>query len=233
MMKALPPTIKMTMIKKYTIILALFYPLIVFGQQPDFGIWYDVGVEKNLNKKFDLTLDGVLRTNANAAQTDQFYLESGISYKMNKYIAASLNYRWIYKHEEGSVFYSRYRWFTDVKLSYPLNRLKFSARLRYQNQYKSNYESEKDKIVDHYGRIKARCLYNIRSSPFSPYISLEYFYPLFNKIGNFADKKRSTIGMEYKITKKNTINLEYIFQRDYLPQLADIHIISLNYQFSF
>jgi hypothetical protein len=232
-MKALRPTIKMTMIKKYAIILALFYPLYLFGQQKDFGIWYDIGLEKKITKKIDVNFNGVLRTYGNASQTDQFYLESGLSYKVNKYISAALNYRWIYKHEEGPVFYSRHRWFTDVKLSYPLNRLKFSARFRYQNQYKSNYENDKDKIAEHYGRIKATCFYNVPAFPVNPYISLEYFYPLFNKEKTFADKKRSAIGIEYGLNKKNTVNLEYIFQRDYLPQLSDIHIISVNYQFSF
>jgi len=46
----------------------------------------------------------------------------------------------------------------------------------------------------------------------------------------FIDKERFTLGFEYKISKKQAIEAEYIYQRDYV---SDIQIISINYFFSF
>jgi hypothetical protein len=55
----------------------------------------------------------------------------------------------------------------------------------------------------------------------------------------FADKSRTigknryAAGAEIKIVKHNSAEIEYIFQRDYLPHLKDTKIISLNYIIKF
>jgi len=43
------------------------------------------------------------------------------------------------------------------------------------------------------------------------------------------EKNRFAAGIEFAIAKRHSIKAEYIFQRDYLPHLSDINIISINY----
>ena len=40
-------------------------------------------------------------------------------------------------------------------------------------------------------------------------------------------------GVELRILKQHSVEVEYIFQRDYLPHISDINIISVNYNFKF
>ena len=49
----------------------------------------------------------------------------------------------------------------------------------------------------------------------------------------FIGKTRLAGGVEYKITKKHSVEAVYIFQRDYLPNIADEHILNIGYNFRF
>src|SRR5450759_1148054 len=40
-------------------------------------------------------------------------------------------------------------------------------------------------------------------------------------------------GVELRILKQHLVEVEYIFQSDYLPHISDINIISINYNFKF
>lgn len=73
-------------------------------------------------------------------------------------------------------------------------------------------------------------LFNKSSFPVNPYLSYESFSPMYVNSDRFIDKERFTLGFEYKISKKQAIEAEYIYQRDYV---SDIQIISINYFFSF
>jgi hypothetical protein len=90
-----------------------------------------------------------------------------------------------------------------------------------------------DKIPDYTLRIKIKAAFDIPSFPVSPYIYYEPFLPLFNGSERFIGKYRASAGIEYKISGKHSVNAEYIFQRDYLPNLEDISLISMGYNFKF
>jgi hypothetical protein len=204
-----------------------------YSQNKDFGIWYGGNVSHEFLKNTEIDLGACLRTNQNASHTDQFYIDGGIGYKFNKYIAISGNYRWILKDEKNIGYFNRYRFYGDLKLSYPVNNFKLSTRFRLQSQYKQYAEKAEDKLPDYYCRIKAGIYYNWPFSPFNPYISAEWFYPLNHDAVNFADQKRFAGGIQYKINKKHALEAEFIFQREYLPKRTDSGIISVSYNFEF
>ena len=66
------------MIKRYYIILfCIFLPVIAFGQEKDFGIWYGVSSEIKLSKKVDLDVSTEIRTFENASRMEEAFLEGG------------------------------------------------------------------------------------------------------------------------------------------------------------
>jgi hypothetical protein len=81
--------------------------------------------------------------------------------------------------------------------------------------------------------LKFKCEYKIPDFPVNPYLSFETFSPVFRNEGRLIDKSRSTMGLEYKITKKHLIDIDYVYQRDTYPHLSILHIISLGYTFKF
>lgn len=223
-----------TMIRILTVCLFIFF-IFVPGhtQSADFGIWYGLNGEKSINKKIAIEMSAMIRTFNNASRIDQAFLEAGISYKFNKHLSSAASYRITDNHEDNLEYHIRHKWFADIKGSLPLGNVEFSARLRFQIMKKTFYEDAGDKIPDYHSRIRLKGVYKIPKFPVNPSISIESFCAMFENSERLIDKNRLTLGLEYKISKKHSVEAGYIFQRDFLPHVSDINIISVDYNISF
>lgn len=214
-----------------------FIPLLVLiisrtgdCQSNDFGIWYGINAEIPVNKKLEADISATLRTFNNASKTEQAFLEAGLSYKFNKFFSVGGAYRFTNNLEDDDQYHIRHKLMFDTKGSLPLNDFTLSLRIRLQAQAMTYFEDEEDEITDYTGRIKLRGIYNIPKFPINPYISFESFSPIFENSERLIGKERIAGGFEYKIVKKHSIEIEYIFQRDYIPHLSDLSIISVAYK---
>jgi hypothetical protein len=205
----------------------------VYCQDSDFGLWYEVTAEKSFSKKFDVFGTVMVRTFDNASTLDEGFLEIGASYDLNKYFGFTGSYRIGNYLEDDDLYHIRHKWFIDLKGSLPVRNFVFSARLRLQVLARTYFEDASKDKAEYDGRLKLKCVYKIPDFPVNPYLSFETFSPVFRNEGRFIDKSRTTAGMEYKITKKHLIEVEYIYQRDTYPHLKILHIISLGYTFKF
>ena len=205
----------------------------LFSQDSDFGLWYEVNADKAFNKKFDIEGTVMVRTFHNASFIEQAFFEIGASYDLNKYVGFAGSYRIGNYIEDDDLYHIRHKWFADIKGSLPVSNFVFSARLRLQIMARTYFEDANKDKAEYDGRLKLKGAYKIPHFPVDPYLSFETFSPVFRNEGRFIDKSRSTIGLEYKITKKHIVETEYIYQRDEFPHLSIMHIISLNYTFKF
>ncbi|MFZ0280693.1 MAG: DUF2490 domain-containing protein [Bacteroidales bacterium] len=204
-----------------------------YSQKKDFGIWYGVAAEHKLADKLELDLSGVLRTFKDASKIEEFFLEAGLTYKFNDYFSAGASYRITENIEDDDAFHIRHKWFVDAKGTLPAGDLTVTARARFQQRYKTYFEDEEDKIPDSHVRTRLKVHYDIPNFKINPYLAAELFLPAFADVEKTVDKYRLSIGADYSFAKKHTVELEYIFQRDYLPKLSDINLISLQYNFKF
>jgi hypothetical protein len=204
-----------------------------YSQDDDFGIWYGVTIEHKLIRKLELDLTGNVRTFKNASKINEAFLEAELAYKFNKYLSVGASYRFTEFYEDDEAFHPRHKWFVDIKVDMPLGDLSVSARFRFQERYKTYFEDEEDKIPDSHGRYRLKALYNIPSFPVNPYVAAEIFCPMFTKTTRHIDKDRFMFGVEYNIAKRHSIELEYMFQRDFLPHISDINVISIGYNIKF
>jgi len=223
----------MTTKKSLLLLLVLCTASTAFSQNDDFGIWYSVSAEKKLVKNVEIDLDANVRTFDNASKIEEVFFDIGLTYKFNKFLSAAVSYRFTEFKENDDYFHPRHKWFADLKGKLPLGDFNISARLRFQQRYKTYFEDENDKESSEVGRIKFRTLYNIPSFPVNPYISAELFFPMFREKTRYIEKNRFMAGLEYNISKKHSLDLEYMFQRDFLPHISDINIISINYNLKF
>jgi len=222
------------MIKKFVLLLLFTCAgLSAFPQKKDFGIWYGINAEHKLAKKLELDLSTCLRTFKNASKSEEAYLEAGLTYKLFDFMSVEGSYRITENIEDDDAFHIRHKWFVGAKGSISAGDFDFSLRARFQERYKTYIEDEEDKIPDCHLRSRFKVLYDIPSFKVNPYISGEIFVPLFKESPESVDKKRFTAGAEYNFADKKSVELEYIFQRDYLPKLSDINIISLQFNIKF
>jgi hypothetical protein len=219
--------------KKLILILLLVCNASISFSQDDFGIWYSVTAEKKLVKNLGLDLDANVRTINNASKIEEAFFDIGLSYNLNKYLSAAVSYRFTEFKEKDELFHPRHKWFADLKGKLPLGNFDFSARLRFQQRYKTYFRDQNDKESKEAGRIKLKILYNIPSFPVNPYLSSELFFPMFTQSERSVEKNRFMAGIEYNIAKKHSFDLEYMFQRDYFPHISDINIVSFCYNLKF
>jgi len=212
---------------------AFFFLSTGYGQDSDFGVWYGLNAEYSVSKKVEVDVSAMIRTFNNASEIEQSYLEGGIGYKLNKYFSVAGSYRASNKLENNSEYHFRHKLFADAKTTVPIGNFSASLRLRFQVQKKTFIENVKDKIPDYHSRLKLKLIYKSPGFPLNPYISVESFSQLFKNADRIFDKNRFASGIEYKISKKHSIEAEYIFERDFEPHISDMSIASLSYNFKF
>jgi hypothetical protein len=226
--------VTMMMTKRFFIMLLFILTAgITYSQDDDFGIWLGVSAKHELLKKLDVELSGCVRTFNNTSQIEQSFLEGGIQYDPNKILSISGSYRLISKLEDDSKYYFRHKLFLDLKATLPSGNFSFSGRARIQRATKTYIKDDEDLISKYFGRFKLQAAYNTPAFPLKPYIYCEPFFPLFSDSGFKISKNRLCAGAELQISMKNSIEAEYIFQRDYTPHISDCHIISVNYKIKF
>lgn len=203
------------------------------AQEKDFGIWYSVSAEYGITKKLELDFSTTVRTFGKASKIEEMFLEGGLTYKFNKFVSVTGSYRITENIEDDDSYHLRHKWFFDVKGFLPVGDFTFTGRFRFQKRYKTFFEDENDKIPVTHFRYKLKLDYDSPSFPLNPYISAEIFCPMFNDPKRVIDKKWFTAGLELKITNKHSVEGEYIFIRDYLPKLRDLHLISVSYNIKF
>ncbi|MCX6329518.1 MAG: hypothetical protein NTZ85_08420, partial [Bacteroidia bacterium] len=65
------------------------------------------------------------------------------------------------------------------------------------------------------------------------YLYGELFIPMFSREDEAVEKYRLSTGIEYSLSKKHSIEAEYIFEHDYRPDLVNSHILSICYNLKF
>jgi len=224
---------KMMIKKALLLVFLLLVAQISSAQDNDFGIWYSATTELKLVKNLEFDFDLNLRTFDNASRIEEAFFDIGLTYKINKYLSAAASYRFTEFNEKNDTFYPRHKWFADLKGKTTLGDFDISARLRFEQRFKTYYKDENDKEPQEHLRIKPKILYDIPSFPVNLYIASELFFPVFNEDKKNLDKVRYIAGLEYNITKKQSVELDYTYERDSYPRLSGMNIISVNYNFKF
>jgi Protein of unknown function (DUF2490) len=220
-------------IKKLSVLLILSGSTAFAYSQADFGIWYGASAEHKLIGKLGLDLSGEIRTHNNASRIDEIFLEGGLSYKFNKYVSVGGSYRYTWFHEVTDDYHARYKWFVDINGHLPLGDFDITGRVRFQERYKTYFQDENDRVPKSTLRYRLKLSYNIPSCPVNPFAFTEIFCPVSSDKKRSVEKERFAIGAEYKISKKHSVDAAYMFERDYLPHLSDINLISLEYNLKF
>jgi hypothetical protein len=219
----------MTIRKWYPVIFLFFLQLTVYSQEKDFGIWYGISAEHKLSGKLVIDLSAEIRTFSNAAKIDEAFMEGGITYAFNKNFAISGAYRFSDNIENNNSYYFQHKFILDLKGNLPLGNFSINGRIRFQTRTKTYFKDISDDHPDYTGRMKIKIVYKTPTFPVNPYLFVESFTPVFSDKTRIIEKERLGAGLDFSITKNHSASLEYIFQRDYLPHLSDINVISITY----
>ncbi len=231
--------------KKGCIFLLMCFVILIAKAQTtnDFGIWSSIALSKDLNKK--LTLSGELenRTQDNSSQISRWGAQLGAEYKVVKPLSIGFAYQFQYYHDMKYYdFQPRNRFIGYLQGKHKWNNFLFSLRERFQ--FTTKDESDRIKSsgkIDTYNinpewiwRNRLKVAYNIPNCRFTPSFSFESFYELNNPDGNQFSGLRYTLGVEYKINKRNFLELSGIYDKEInTDEPTNRCVLSIGYSYKF
>ena len=187
-----------------SIFLIFIFSFSAFSQQNDFQNWTSFKLSQKVYKRTNISVKEGLRFRENSTLLSKTFTDVKLSHRIKKTdLEFSAGYRF---SDEYSIDFSseyKHRYYFDFSSKYDYKR--FNIALRDRFQYQGNNSSFKPLF-----RQKIELSYNVRKTPFEPYIQFEFFL-------NFDDqfeKLRYTVGFSYPILKKMNANLFYRIQQE-------------------
>lgn len=227
-MKVLNPSI-------YTLLLLI---LLVSSQSfaqenSDLESWNAINLKYELNKKWEIELEGQLRLKEDISEVDKYFGEFATTYNLTKQFALTGAFRYIRENDnvgKKQGYENHIRYHFDASYKHKIHDFSLKYRFRYQNKN----ELGVDDFANQHYRFKAGVGYNIKNWKLDPKFSAEIFYHDEKEEENGFDKYRLTLGSSYKFKKSGEIDFYYRFQRkmdDLNPEST--HIIGLKYSVKF
>ncbi len=198
---------------------------LMMGQENEWNSWTNISLTKNINKKLSLSFSPEVRF-TEQFKVDEYFFETGLEYKLFKFLNIGGNYRYIVNERETKSTEYFGRLALDLTGKYSLKKLEFQLRTRYC-QY-NDFDADEDSN-DPYLRYRLKLKYNISKLKIKPSIAMELFQQLND---NEITKTRTTVGLDYKINKTQKIGVKYLIQ-NYLNEDYLKNILSLEYKITF
>ncbi len=183
------------------------------AQVNDAGLWASINIEKKFTNKISVHVSVESRFNENFSELGTFYPELTGEYKYNKIFSLSGGYRFILKRRVDDTYSSRHRYLFNLNIKHKISELSANARIRYQSQYSDLNSSEDGKIPSNYLRTKLTLKYDLQKK-YTPFVSGEVFFNVNHPGGVLFDDYRVSAGIEYEFSKKSTLELGYLIDRE-------------------
>lgn len=219
---------------KHLLVACLFLILFktVNAQTNDAGLWSGFNLEKKLHSWITVSLSEELRFNENITELGTAFTELYASTGWHSNFNGGIAYRFIQKRQLDDTYSTRHRYHFDLSYRYKFSRaISLSLRERFQNQYK-DVNRMSDGVTKEYS---LRSKMNFKYSPVKKLsfdASFEIFYQLNNPEGNEIDNLRYGIGLEYKLNKKQSIEVSYLKDKEiHVNDPWTSYIIGLGYKF--
>lgn len=197
-------------------ILFLFFALATgssSAQVNDAGLWASVNLEKNIIQKLTAEFSQEFRMNENISELGSFFSEAGMQYRFSKRFAVSAGYRFSNKRRLDDSYSKRHRILFNVNYREKISDLTVAIRLRYQSQYRDVNSSDDGKVPENYFRSKITFKYDLKKR-ITPFLSGETFVYLNRPEGMLFDNYRLSAGLEYEFSKKSSVDLGYLIDRE-------------------
>ena len=204
----------------------------LYGQQKDFGSWWEFEMSGRL--KNDLKLSGELeqRFKENTLQFDRTLLTLGGEYNVLDYLNLAAGIRTIFITDPESRLDIRFRIHTDATGRYDFDRTKLSFRLRFQYGFDDiffiGYFSENNFV----SRQRIKAAHDCSGTRLGIFSSLENWIRFDDRYGRPLYKIRLVAGTQYNLGRQSRISLRYIFENEFNSvNPLQIHVLALGYSY--
>jgi len=236
-----------------TLTATLFATQLSKAQSESYGTWTSVGVEKDFGK-WNVGAETELRTIYFARLIDRWSLGVNADYSIIKQLKIGIGYQYMkaldFKLDDDGYlianyytknYFDRHRFNASATGKIKWNDFTFSLRERAQITIKENRIITSDGTVDDYNvnpawvwRNKGQISYNIPKCKITPAFSVETFFDLNNPDGNSFNNFRYLLSFDYKLNKRNTIELYGVLNSALNSEDSyGKYILGISYNYSF
>ncbi len=201
------------------------------AQHSDMRLWAGASVRYTVNKKLRLTLEEEVRLRENAGRIDKLNTEFTAGYRLGNLFEAGLLYRLIADYKPEGYFGLRHRISLIAGLEKNLSGWECSVKGSFQQTFGNINRSEGWNVPERYLRAEAEVAHEVISKKTKPFVNLEMLCRLPAGKPCFIDEYRVTAGIQFRIDKRNRIDVFYRLQQEL--QVADPltgHIIGIRYR---
>ncbi len=200
----------------------------LYSQTKDAGLWIDIGLSRELGERFELSVSPELRLDENLTRWSRIFADASLEFKFNKHFTLSAAYRGGASND-GIHVDSRHRMqyglgvkqkWNDWTLQYH-SRLQFALNAAWSDADVDFNTTWRNRVTVKYSGLKKT--------------NLSTAYEFFNAVSAYQEMAltnwRWTAQVARKISKKQSVALGYLIQRDLTdsPQHLDF-VILLSYK---
>lgn len=182
-----------------------------YGQRNDANIWASVSLEKLATSNLLIQYKQAIRIGQNITQLNYSFSDIGATYKLNKNIQTSLNYRFINKLTKIQELSFRHRFYFTLALKKKIKPFILVYRHRIQYQLEDMYTSENGEDPHYYTRSKITVKYDLNR--FTPYVASELQTKIIDWNNLVSRKFRVFAGCSYKFNKTDELDLYYLIDK--------------------
>lgn len=231
--------------KRYFLIMICFgfFTIQAMAQNEQYGTWLSIGGEKKINK-WELSAETELRTIYYLRLVDRWSIGVSADYDLLKQLKLSLGYQLMnsldYDKDYVKSYFIRNRVNASATGKLKWGDFSFSLRERLQFTVKED-RLQTDGTYDDYKinpawvwRNRLLVEYNIPKCKITPSLSAETFYDLNNPDGNAVENVRYMLSFDYKLNKKNHVELYGVVNSELNSDDSEgKYILGLSYKHSF
>ncbi len=202
------------------------------AQEKDVELWVGFGIDQRIGKKMTVAFEQNTRFNNNIGATKNVFEELSLSYKFNKYLSGTANYRFGKRNSFVNGYNTEHRYNFDLRFRKKAKPLIFVFRTRFQSKYRSIHSSEDGFIPTNYNRNKFTFRFDL-DRRVEPYVGIEVYYQLNNVEGNEIDNIRYFTGINIDLPKRQEVKVFYILQQEYnVNNPVTSNVIGVSYSYS-
>lgn len=207
----------------------LLLPLLGLAQNQEFQTRWGLQLDKEFRKGFDLSLSYQARFNQDSRNFQGSYISVSPSYKMNKWLSASVEFRYA-----TSPVWDKFRLGAGFTAKKNFHKNQVALRLLYQYEFYYQSLPEIGQNPDK-NMLRLRLQYTRKLvKDVKVYVGIEPRFMVREQQG-WIQRVRNSVGLEWAFNKHHSLDLSYFYQPEFnAAESLDntVHVMNLNYVFS-
>lgn len=219
----------------------LFFFLLLFigtlnlqGQFKDFQTWWELGLDKELTTRLDLTGELEQRFRNNSTQYASTMVTLGASYDLLDFLSLGGGFRTTFRMNAEQGMQAMYRIHADVVGSYDLSGLDLSLRARFQYGFDEMLALSYFRLNSLVNRYRLKVADHIYGTRLDWFVSVESWHGSNNESQWRTYAMRYSAGVRYSLNFRSRFSLRYILEDEFnVPAPLQLHVLVTGYSYNF